>query len=88
MTAGNASPLTDGAAAVVVASAAASRRLGLPVLAVVRASADANQEPEWFTTAPALAIPKVRLPPIRLLPRVGHESALLRALLLPLCTEH
>ena len=47
VTAGNASPMTDGAAALVLASRAKAQELGLPVLAVVRAHADANQAPEW-----------------------------------------
>ncbi|GBF90152.1 hypothetical protein Rsub_03285 [Raphidocelis subcapitata] len=58
VTAGNSSPLSDGACALVVASAERARREGLPALAVVRGYADANQSPEWFTTAPAAAIPK------------------------------
>jgi len=32
--------------------------LGLKVLATVKSYADAAQEPEWFTTAPAKALPK------------------------------
>ena len=39
--------MTDGAAALVLASRAAARRMGLPVLAVIRSQADANQAPEW-----------------------------------------
>ena len=48
VTAGNSSPLTDGAAALVLSSRAKARELGLPVLAVVRSYADANQAPEWW----------------------------------------
>lgn len=59
MTAGNASPVTDGAAAMVLASYEAASRLNLPILGVIRGQADANQAPEWFTTTPALAAPKV-----------------------------
>jgi len=59
ITAGNSSPISDGACALVLASAERARRERLPVLAVVRGYGDANQEPEWFTTAPAAAIPKV-----------------------------
>jgi hypothetical protein len=59
ITAGNSSPLSDGACALVIASAEHARRDGLPALAVVRGYGDANQQPEWFTTAPAAAIPKV-----------------------------
>ncbi|KAI8476485.1 MAG: Thiolase, N-terminal domain-containing protein [Monoraphidium minutum] len=58
ITAGNSSPLSDGACALVVASAARARAERLPALAVVRGYGDANQQPEWFTTAPAAAIPK------------------------------
>ena len=57
VTAGNASPLTDGAAAVVVASAGFARERGLPVLAAVRGWADANGPAEWFSTAPSKAAP-------------------------------
>jgi 3-oxoacyl-(acyl-carrier-protein) synthase len=60
VTAGNSSPITDGACALVVASASAAAEMGLPVLAVVRGYGDANQDPQWFTTAPAAATPKVR----------------------------
>ena len=47
VTAGNSSPLSDGAAALVLSSRAKARELGLPILAVVRSYADANQAPEW-----------------------------------------
>ena len=47
VTPGNASPMTDGAAALVLASRARAQQLGLPVLAVIRGHADANQAPEW-----------------------------------------
>ena len=56
LTAGNASALSDGAAAVVLASGAAVRRLGLKPLARVRGFADAAQDPREFTTAPAAAV--------------------------------
>lgn len=59
VTAGNASPVTDGAAALVLASREAAVRHSLPILAVLRGQADANQAPEWFTTTPSLAAPKV-----------------------------
>lgn len=58
VTAGNSSPITDGACALVLVSAAKAAELGCPVLAVVRGYGDANQDPEWFTTAPAAATPK------------------------------
>lgn len=50
VTAGNSSPITDGACALVLVSAAKAAELGCPVLAVVRGYGDANQAPEWFTT--------------------------------------
>lgn len=59
VTAGNSSPITDGACALVLVSAAKAAELGCPVLAVIRGYGDANQDPEWFTTAPAAATPKV-----------------------------
>lgn len=58
VTAGNASGVNDGAAALVLASAAAIKRLGLTPLARIRGWAEAAHAPERFTTAPALAIPK------------------------------
>lgn len=36
-----------------------AQQLQAPIMAVIRGCADANQEPEWFTTAPAKAVPKV-----------------------------
>lgn len=58
VTAANASTLNDGASAVVLASEEAVKQYGLTPLAKVVASADAAQSPEWFTTAPAKALPK------------------------------
>ena len=58
VTAANASTLNDGASALVLASEEAVAKLGLTPLAKIHASADAAQAPEWFTTAPSLAIPK------------------------------
>mmetsp|Transcript_8199 Transcript_8199/g.9095 ORF Transcript_8199/g.9095 Transcript_8199/m.9095 type:complete len:425 (+) Transcript_8199:17-1291(+) len=58
VTAGNASTISDGAAALVLMSAESARRLNCKPLAVFRGWADAAQEPDAFTTAPALAIPK------------------------------
>lgn len=57
VTAANASTLNDGAAALVLMSSEKAKELGLKPLAIVKAYADAAQEPEWFTTAPAKAIP-------------------------------
>lgn len=56
ITAANASSINDGAAAVVLASAAAVERHGLEPLARIVATGASAQEPEWFTTAPAGAI--------------------------------
>ena len=58
VTAANASTLNDGASALVLASEEAVAKMGLQPLAKIHASADAAQAPEWFTTAPSLAIPK------------------------------
>jgi acetyl-CoA C-acetyltransferase len=56
ITAANASSLSDGAAALVLASEEAVRRHGLEPLARIVGSGAAAQAPEWFTTAPAAAI--------------------------------
>ena len=58
VTAANASTLNDGASAVVLASEEAVAKHGLKPLAKILATADAAQAPEWFTTAPSLALPK------------------------------
>ncbi|KAJ3029684.1 UNVERIFIED_CONTAM: erg10, acetyl-CoA C-acetyltransferase [Siphonaria sp. JEL0065] len=57
VTAPNSSPLSDGAAALVLVSRAKLVELGLTPLALIRSTADAAHEPEWFTTAPAKAVP-------------------------------
>lgn len=57
VTAANASTINDGAAALVLMSAEKARELGLQPLATIRSYADAAQEPKWFTTAPAKALP-------------------------------
>ena len=59
VTAANASTMNDGAAALVLMSADKAKELGLKPIAKVVAYADAEQAPEWFTTTPALAVPKV-----------------------------
>ncbi|GLU20623.1 hypothetical protein SLE2022_368130 [Rubroshorea leprosula] len=58
VTAGNASIISDGAAALVLVSGEKALKLGLQVIAKIRGFADAAQAPELFPTAPALAIPK------------------------------
>jgi len=59
ITAGNASSINDGAAAVVVMSAAKAAEVGAPVLAEIRGYSTFAQDPDWFTTAPAFAIERV-----------------------------
>jgi len=56
ITAANASSINDGAAALVLASESAIKRHGLKPLARIVGYGGAAQAPEWFTTAPALAI--------------------------------
>ncbi|QCW99418.1 acetyl-CoA C-acyltransferase [Aggregatimonas sangjinii] len=58
VTAANASTINDGAAALVLMSAEKAKELKLTPLATVKGYADAAQEPKWFTTAPAKALPK------------------------------
>ncbi len=58
VTAANASNINDGAAALVLMSAEKAESLGLKPLARIAGYADAAHEPEWFTTAPAKALPK------------------------------
>lgn len=57
VTAANASTINDGAAALVLMSAEKAAEIGLTPLARIRSQADAAQEPKWFTTAPAKALP-------------------------------
>ena len=58
VTAANASTLNDGAAALVIMSKEKANELGIEPIATIKGYADASQEPEWFTTAPAKALPK------------------------------
>ena len=58
VTAANASTINDGAAAMILMSREKAEELGLQPIAVVKGYADAAHEPEWFTTAPAKALPK------------------------------
>ena len=58
ITAANASNINDGACALVIMSAEKATELGLTPLAKILGYADAAEEPEWFTTAPAKALPK------------------------------
>ena len=57
VTAANASTLNDGAAAVILMSKEKADEMGIKPLAKIIAYADAQQAPEWFTTAPSKAIP-------------------------------
>lgn len=68
VTAGNASKINDGAAALVLTTAEQAARLGVRPMARLVAQTSAAQEPEWFTTAPILAARKV-------LARAGLEPA-------------
>ncbi|GGI57613.1 acetyl-CoA C-acyltransferase [Winogradskyella haliclonae] len=58
VTAANASTINDGAAAMVLMSKEKAEELGLKPIATIKSYADAAQEPKWFTTAPAKALPK------------------------------
>ncbi len=58
VTAANASTINDGAAAMVLMSKEKANELGLSPIAIIKSYADAAQEPKWFTTAPAKALPK------------------------------
>jgi acetyl-CoA C-acetyltransferase len=58
VTAANASTLNDGASALILMSEEKVKELGITPLAKIIGFADAEQAPEWFTTAPALALPK------------------------------
>lgn len=58
VTAANASTLNDGAAALIIMSADKAKELKLKPIAKIIGYADAAHEPEWFTTAPAKALPK------------------------------
>jgi acetyl-CoA C-acetyltransferase len=58
VTAANASTLNDGAAALLLMSAESVKSAGVKPIARIMGYADASQDPMWFTTTPALAIPK------------------------------
>ena len=58
VTAANASTINDGAAALVLMSKDKANELSLKPLATIKSYADAAREPEWFTVAPAKALPK------------------------------
>lgn len=58
VTAANASTLNDGASALVLMSKEKADELGIKPIAIIKGFADAQQAPEWFTTAPSKAIPR------------------------------
>jgi len=58
VTAANASTINDGAGAMILMTEEKAHSLGLKPLAYIKSYADAAHEPEWFTTAPAKALPK------------------------------
>ncbi|MEP7377464.1 MAG: acetyl-CoA C-acyltransferase [Chitinophagaceae bacterium] len=58
VTAANASTMNDGAAALVLMSKEKADELGVKPIAKILSYADAEQAPEWFTTTPAIAVPK------------------------------
>ena len=58
VTAANASTINDGAGAMILMSTEKAAELGFTALATIKSYADAAQEPQWFTTAPAKALPK------------------------------
>lgn len=58
VTAANSSTMNDGAAALVLMSRERVEQLGVKPIGRIVSYADAEQSPEWFTTSPALAVPK------------------------------
>lgn len=58
VTAANASTMNDGASALLLMSKRKALSLGLTPIARIRGFADVAQDPIWFTTAPALAVPR------------------------------
>jgi acetyl-CoA C-acetyltransferase len=58
VTAANASTMNDGAAVMILVSEEKLKQLGLKPLARIVSYADAEQAPEWFTTSPAIAVPR------------------------------
>ena len=58
VTAANASTLNDGASALILMSKEKADELNIKPIAKIVSYADAAQEPKWFTTAPAKALPK------------------------------
>jgi len=67
ITAGNASSINDGAAALVLMSKEEADKRGLEILGTITGYAGAAQAPRWFTTAPAKAM-------ANLLEKTGHKA--------------
>jgi acetyl-CoA C-acetyltransferase len=59
VTAANSSSISDGAAALVLMRRSRAEQLGLTTLAAIVGHATHSQAPEWFTTTPSLALPKL-----------------------------
>jgi len=59
VTAGNASTINDGASALILMSLEKCKSLNLNPIAKILAYSDVAQDPKWFTTSPAKAVPKV-----------------------------
>ncbi len=59
ITAANASTINDGAAALVITSEEYAKANNMPILAEIKGYSSYAQEPEWFTTAPVLAMQKL-----------------------------
>lgn len=59
ITAGNASKINDGAAAVILGDEEVVKKYNLKPMARILGQATHSQEPEWFTTAPAKAVKKL-----------------------------
>jgi acetyl-CoA C-acetyltransferase len=59
VTAANSSSISDGAAALIVASRATAEKAGMPIRAMIRGHQSHAQEPGWFTTAPVPAARKL-----------------------------
>jgi acetyl-CoA C-acetyltransferase len=59
VTAANSSSISDGAASLILMTAAQAQKRNLKVLARITAHATHAQEPKWFTTAPVMAIRNV-----------------------------
>jgi len=61
VTAGNASTINDGAAAVILMSKEKANEMDIKPIAKILSFADASQEPKWFTTTPTKALEKALL---------------------------